>query len=82
MTVPIVHHPDYVAPLPDGHRFPMNKYGMLMARLDALGLVDGGLANGAVYEPVEAPRGWLEMVHTPSCIRRSMPARSGASAFR
>ena len=38
MTVPIVHHPDYVAPLPDGHRFPMNKYGMLIKRLTELGL--------------------------------------------
>ena len=82
MTVPIVHHPDYVAPLPDGHRFPMNKYGMLMARLDELGLVDGGVANGAVYEPVEAPRGWLELVHAPAYVSAVCEQRLGEAETR
>lgn len=27
MSLPIVHHPDHVAALPEGHRFPMAKFG-------------------------------------------------------
>lgn len=30
---PIVHHPDYTAPLPPGHRFPMDKYQATMLAL-------------------------------------------------
>jgi len=29
MSLPLVYHPDYVAPLPEGHRFPMAKFGKL-----------------------------------------------------
>jgi len=39
---PIVHHPDYVAPLRDGHRFPMSKYGYLRKALEARGLMKAG----------------------------------------
>ena len=34
----VVHHPAYVAPLPEGHRFPMPKFGALFRRLVVLGL--------------------------------------------
>jgi acetoin utilization deacetylase AcuC-like enzyme len=33
--IPVVHHPDYVAPLPDGHRFPMDKFGAVAQALRA-----------------------------------------------
>lgn len=39
--LPIVHHPDYTADTPDGHRFPMQKF----ARLAEI-LRDDGLAPG------------------------------------
>ncbi|KAA2237618.1 histone deacetylase family protein [Salinarimonas soli] len=39
MAIPIVAHPAYAAPLPDGHRFPMPKYRLLAERLVDLGLV-------------------------------------------
>ena len=29
MRLPIVFHPDYVVPLPPGHRFPMAKFGRI-----------------------------------------------------
>ena len=38
--LPIVHHPAYVAPIPADHRFPMAKFGQLMARLLADGVVE------------------------------------------
>ena len=37
MRYPIFHHPDYVAPLPVGHRFPMSKYEAVVTALKALG---------------------------------------------
>lgn len=40
--VPVVFHPAYEAALPDGHRFPMGKYGQLAAAIAARGLVPDG----------------------------------------
>ena len=55
--VPIVFHPAYEAALPEGHRFPMGKYGRLAAAIadggDAIDrLVDSMLAD---WEPLMAP---------------------------
>ena len=38
MRLPVVHHPDYQAPLHDGHTFPMSKYGYLREVLVERGL--------------------------------------------
>lgn len=65
MALPIVHHPDYVAPLPAGHRFPMDKYGRLIAILRAEGLA----GPGALHAPAPAPLGWLDLVHDPDYVR-------------
>lgn len=62
--VPIVYHPDYVTPLPDGHRFPMPKFGVLRDLL-----VDGGVAGqGQFVTPTPATRAQLELVHEPGYI--------------
>ncbi|KQP62611.1 histone deacetylase [Methylobacterium sp. Leaf111] len=45
MSLPIVFHPAYEATLPEGHRFPMRKYGRLAALLVEQGLVPGGFAR-------------------------------------
>lgn len=37
MRYPVFHHPDYVAPLPAGHRFPMSKYEAVIGALKQLG---------------------------------------------
>ena len=42
MAAPVVFHPDYVAPLRPGHRFPMSKYGYLRRALEARGLMPPG----------------------------------------
>lgn len=42
---PIVYHPDYNAPLPPGHRFPMGKFAALAALLRAEGLAPNGFAT-------------------------------------
>lgn len=57
--LPLVHHPAYVAPLPNRHRFPMNKFAALISLLRAEGLA--GDAN--LHIPSPAPRWHLELAH-------------------
>lgn len=57
--LPIVHHPAYAAQMPDGHRFPMDKFRRVMRRL----LDDGVVTAAEVIRPEPAPRRWLERVH-------------------
>jgi acetoin utilization deacetylase AcuC-like enzyme len=63
MPPSLVYHPDYVTPLPIGHRFPMAKFGLLHDRLVAEGLV------GKVHSPKLPPVDWLELVHDPDYVR-------------
>ncbi|GJE15524.1 histone deacetylase family protein [Methylobacterium marchantiae] len=51
MIPPIVFHPAYQAVLPDGHRFPMRKYGRLAEMLTELGLAPSGFVRP---EPADA----------------------------
>lgn len=64
MGLPVVHHPAYVAPMPAGHRFPMAKFGRLMALL----LEDGVVAPGQIRVPELAPQAWLELAHAPAYV--------------
>lgn len=62
--LPVVHHPDYQAPLRQGHRFPMGKFRRLAEVLVERRIVgvDRFLA------PVEAPSGWLTLAHDPAYV--------------
>lgn len=64
MGLPIIYHPDYVTPLPPGHRFPMAKFGLLYEIL----LADGIIEPQQVHQPEIAPREWLELVHTSEYV--------------
>ena len=62
MSLPVVYHPDYMAPLRPGHRFPMSKYGYLRERLVRDGVLP---ATGGYLAPapasltqVAAAHGW------------------------
>ncbi|MBF2098374.1 MAG: histone deacetylase [Gloeomargaritaceae cyanobacterium C42_A2020_066] len=65
MTLPIVYHPDYVAPLPAGHRFPMPKFRLLWERL----LREGIASEQTVYRPAVADTSWLTAVHDPDYVQ-------------
>ena len=65
---PLVHHPDYVAPLPPGHSFPMDKYGLVMVALREAG------AAWDEHAPEPCPREWVEAVHTPDYVDMVMTA--------
>ncbi|MEO0411481.1 MAG: histone deacetylase [Pseudomonadota bacterium] len=76
--VAIIHSPAYVAPLPEGHRFPMNKYYYLLQQLKASGLA--GDAN--VFTPAPAPRAWLDLAHDPAYVSAVLEQRVDQSITR
>ncbi|HEY9831001.1 MAG TPA: histone deacetylase [Stenomitos sp.] len=65
MDLPIIYHPDYVAPLPAGHRFPMPKFGKLYERL-----LNSRIATLDQFHTPEIPSTpWIELVHTPDYVQ-------------
>jgi acetoin utilization deacetylase AcuC-like enzyme len=64
MALPLVYHPDYVAPLPPGHRFPMRKFQLLYECL----LGDQVARPEQFQTPELPPINWLEQVHCPNYI--------------
>lgn len=65
MDLPIVYHPDYVAPVPEGHRFPMPKFGKLYELL----LRDRVAIPEQFHAPKIPPTEWIELVHTPEYVK-------------
>ena len=76
MPLPIVHHPDYALSLPAGHRFPMDKYGLLMARLRAEGLAE------ALHAPEPASRAELALAHDPAYVDAILDLSADAATMR
>lgn len=65
MDLPIVYHPNYVVPLPPGHRFPMAKFQQLYESL----LNDGVVHSSQIHSPELPSRSWIELVHTPDYVQ-------------
>ncbi|MGB3135971.1 MAG: histone deacetylase [Nodosilinea sp.] len=76
--LPVIYHPDYVAPLPAGHRFPMPKFRLLRDRL----LRDGVITADQIYQPGEPPQAWLELVHHPAYVNAYRQGTLKAKAQR
>ncbi|MFS4439029.1 histone deacetylase [Paracoccaceae bacterium GXU_MW_L88] len=72
MSLPIVWHPDYVAPLRPGHRFPMSKYGYLRDVLARRGLLPEA---GGYIAPAPAPLRQIAAVHEIGYAERVFGAR-------
>jgi acetoin utilization deacetylase AcuC-like enzyme len=68
-------HDRWRFPLPEHHRFPVEKYRLLRERL----LEDGTVAPGEVREADAAPWTWLEAVHDRALVGR---IRTGALTVR
>jgi len=64
-NLPLVYHPDYVAPLGQGHRFPMPKFRQLYELL----LSDRVAHPEQFYLPEIVPQTWIELVHTPEYVQ-------------
>ncbi|NJL83850.1 MAG: histone deacetylase [Chloroflexaceae bacterium] len=65
MGLPVVYHPDYVAPLPEGHRFPMPKFQRLCERL----LADGVISPATLHQPERPSLEAIALVHTREYIQ-------------
>ncbi|MBD2252983.1 histone deacetylase [Nostoc parmelioides] len=65
MELPIIYHPDYVAPLPEGHRFPMAKFKKLYELL----LSDDVAQTEQFYTPTMPSLELIELVHAPDYVR-------------
>lgn len=76
--LPLVYHPDYVTPLPEGHRFPMPKFGVLRDLL----ITDGVAVADQFHEPVKATRAQLELVHAPEYVEAFISGRLDKDAVR
>lgn len=61
----IVYHPDYVAPLPDAHRFPMPKFKILRDLL----LKDGVIVSEQIHQPELPDLELIQLVHTPEYVQ-------------
>ena len=57
----IAFHPRYVHPLPDNHRFPMEKYDLLPKQL----LHEGTVDFHHFFEPTTLEEKLIEQVHCP-----------------
>lgn len=65
MDLPLIYHHDYIAPLPEGHRFPMSKFQQLYELL----LTDGVAKPQQFHAPKHPPLEWIELVHTPEYVQ-------------
>jgi acetoin utilization deacetylase AcuC-like enzyme len=75
--LPIVHHPDYTADTPDGHRFPMGKF----ARLAEV-LVQDGLVPHGFHLPEPISRDQLLKAHTADYVDGVLTATLGTQDVR
>jgi acetoin utilization deacetylase AcuC-like enzyme len=71
----IFHTDHYVLPLPEGHRFPMRKYALLRARVQAV-------AGDLLCDPPAATDGELALAHDREYIRRIATGEVDARAMR
>ncbi len=78
MDLPIVYHPDYVVPLPEGHRFPMPKFRQLYELL----LADGVAHPEQFHTPICPSQEWIGLVHTPEYVQAYCEGTLDAKAQR
>ncbi len=78
MSLPIVFHPDYVVPLPEGHRFPMPKFGKIYETL----VKDGIASLDQFHLAPTAPRHWLTLAHTSDYVDAYLTGTLDARAMR
>lgn len=78
MDLPLVYHGNYVAPLPPGHRFPMDKFRHIRDTL-----ISEQVAHPSQFhDPEFPPIGWLEWVHTPEYVSAYMSGTLDPKAQR
>ena len=78
MSLPLVYHPDHVAPLPPGHRFPMGKFGRLYEVL----VRDGVAAPHQFHCAEPATAELVTLAHDPRYVDAYLTGTIDARAMR
>jgi acetoin utilization deacetylase AcuC-like enzyme len=78
MNLPLVYHPDYVVPLPDGHRFPMVKFKKLYELL----LTDRVADLDQFHQPQPPDLEVIQLVHQAEYISAYCEGRLDPKAQR
>lgn len=63
--LPIIHHKEYVCPLPEDHRFPMQKFHRVLHFLESDGIID---KKKQVVEPEKISASNAQSVHTAEYV--------------
>lgn len=74
----IAHHPAYIHPLPDGHRFPMLKYDLIPTQL----LYEGIVSADSFYEPVMVDFETACLAHDAGYVQQLFDLRIDAKMQR
>ncbi|MBD1842908.1 histone deacetylase [Cyanobacteria bacterium FACHB-63] len=78
MNLPLIYHPNYVAPLPRDHRFPMEKFKKLYEML-----LNDRVADPAQFHSPECPpQTWIELVHASEYVSAYCAGTLDAKAQR
>ncbi|MGI9399808.1 MAG: histone deacetylase family protein [Rhizobiaceae bacterium] len=64
MPLPVIHNSAYVADIPEGHRFPMPKYGAIARIL----VEDGFMSPDEFHTTGEAPGSWIALAHDQTYV--------------
>ncbi len=64
MSLPVVYDEGYVSPLPDGHRFPMQKF----ERVHRILQNQFNSSNLEFHDPLEDPYSWILQAHSESYV--------------
>ncbi|MBW4663528.1 MAG: histone deacetylase [Chroococcus sp. CMT-3BRIN-NPC107] len=78
MNLPLIYHPDYVAPLPEQHRFPMPKFRQLYELL----IADRVARPQQFFLPEVPTEQWIELVHTPQYVQAYLQGTLDTKAQR
>jgi len=76
MALSVAFHPDYVVPLPEGHRFPMAKFQALYEEVEALG------AAVRLIEPAPVTRAEVARAHDAHWTRVALDGGMSAAEER
>jgi len=74
----IAYHPSYSHPLPDGHRFPMEKYELIPAQL----LYEGTVQADSFFEPAVADFETIILAHEVDYCQRLVDLTLSAAMVR
>lgn len=74
----IAWRPEYIQPLPEGHRFPMEKYALLPEQL----LYEGTIGPENIFTPELIDEKWILKTHAPSYLKKLNELNLAASEER